>query len=63
MEREITQELVKWKTGKRRKQFCKRYVPTIGYKCTLKNIGEHICEQTRTVSLPLYLVWNWERYL
>lgn len=45
------------------KQFCKRYVPTIGYKCSLKNIGEHICEQTRTVSLPLYLVWNWERYL
>lgn len=44
-------------------QFCKRYVPATGYKISLKNIGESLCEQTRTISLPLYMVWNWERYL
>ena len=45
------------------KQFCKRYTPAIGYKISLKNIGENLCEQTRTISLPLYLVWNWKHYM
>ena len=44
-------------------QFCRRYAPTVGYKVSLKNIGENTIEQTRTVSLPLYLVWNWKQYL
>ena len=29
-------------------------------KISLKNIGESNIERTRTVSLPLYLVWNWK---
>ena len=45
------------------RQFCKRYSPEIGYKVSLKNIGENVCEQTRTVSLPLYMMWNWKCYL
>lgn len=45
------------------KQFCKRYAPAVGYKFSLKNIGESLCEQTRTISLPLYLVWNWKNYM
>ena len=44
------------------KQFCRRYMPKTGYKFSLKNIGENNCEQTRTISLPLYLVWNWKHY-
>lgn len=45
------------------KQFCKRYAPAVGYKFSLKNIGESLCEQTRTISLPLFLVWNWKNYM
>ena len=44
-------------------QFCKRYRPAMGFKCSLKNIGENMVEQTRTVSLPLYLMWNWKKYV
>ena len=44
-------------------EFCKRYALEVGYKISMKNIGESKIERTRTVSLPLYLVWNWKRYL
>ena len=44
-------------------QFCRRYASEVGYKISMKNIGENRIEQTRTVCLPLYLVWNWKRYL
>ena len=44
-------------------EFCKRYSLDVGYKISMKNIGESKIERTRTVSLPLYLVWNWKRYL
>ena len=44
-------------------EFCRRYSPEIGFKTSLKNIGEYDCEGCRTVSLPLYLLWNWKRYL
>lgn len=44
-------------------EFCKRYALEVGYKISMKNIGENRIERTRTVSLPLYLVWNWKRYL
>ncbi len=44
-------------------QFCKRYSPPVGFKLSLKNIGENLCESTRTISLPLWLAWNWKTYL
>lgn len=44
------------------KQFCKKYTPGTGYKLSLKNIAVNDCEGTRTVSLPLYLVWNMDFY-
>lgn len=44
-------------------QFCKRYSPPVGFKLSLKNIGENLCENTRTVSLPLWLAWNWKTYV
>ena len=44
------------------KQFCKKYQPEFGFKLSEKNIAENMCENTRTVSLPLYLGWNMEQY-
>ena len=40
------------------RQFCKKYQPKLGYKVSLKNIGKNTCEQTQTISLPLYLLWK-----
>lgn len=40
------------------RQFCKKYGPKTGYKVSLKNIAVNELEGTRTVSLPLYLMWN-----
>lgn len=45
------------------KQFCKLYAPPVGFKLSLKNIGENLCEGTRTISLPLWMAWNWKTYL
>lgn len=43
------------------RQFCKKYQPKLGYKLSLKNIGKNTCEQTQTISLPLYLLWKMEK--
>jgi predicted AAA+ superfamily ATPase len=44
------------------KQFCKKYQPEFGFKLSERNIAENMCEQTRTISIPLYLSWNMEHY-
>ena len=44
------------------RQFCKRYTPSIGFRLSMKNIGENECEGTKTISLPLWMLWNWSRY-
>lgn len=43
--------------------FCRRYMPETGFKLSLKNIAENMCEETKTFNLPLYLTWNMEHYL
>ena len=43
-------------------QFCKKYKPDLGLKLSLKNVGLNSVENTKTVSLPLYLLWQWEKY-
>lgn len=45
------------------KQFCKRFNPKTGFKLSLKNIAENLCENTKTISLPLYLSWNLKHYI
>ncbi len=40
------------------KLFCKKYRPQCGYKLSLKNLASYDCEGTKTVSLPLYLLWK-----
>lgn len=44
------------------KQFCKKYNPKSGFKLSLKNIAENTLFETKTISLPLYLLWNLEMY-
>lgn len=44
------------------KEFCRRYQPKTGIKTSLKNIGTFDCEGCRTLTLPLYLLWNWQFY-
>ena len=44
------------------KQFCKKYNPAKGIKLSSKNIGENLCENTPTFSIPLYLAWNIDAY-
>lgn len=43
--------------------FCKKYSPETGFKASLKNIGFHNTADTKTISIPLYLLWNLEYYL
>lgn len=38
--------------------YCKKYQPRIGYKLSLKNIAENICENTKTINLPLFMIWK-----
>lgn len=45
------------------KSFCKKNTPKTGFKISMKNIAENLCEKTRTVNLPLYLAWNLKSYL
>ena len=44
-------------------QFCKRFSPSMGFRFSMKNVGENLTEKTRTYSLPLYLLWKLDRYL
>ncbi len=44
------------------KQFCGKYSPSKGVKLSRKNIARNMCENTSTISLPLYLAWNMDEY-
>lgn len=44
-------------------QFCKKYEPSLGFKFSMKNVGNHKVENTLTYSIPLYMIWKLERYL
>lgn len=45
------------------RQFCKKYSIKKGFKVSMKNIAVNECENARTVSLPLFLLWNIDRYI
>ena len=45
------------------RQFCRKYAPPIGFKLSQKNIASNMCEETRTLSVPLYLAWSHGSYL
>ena len=44
-------------------QFCKKYNPKLGFKFSMKNVGENLVENTRTYSVPLYMIWRLKDYL
>ena len=44
-------------------QFCKMYRPPLGFKFSMKNVGDNRTEETLTYSLPLYLLWKLDQYL
>ncbi len=44
------------------RQYCKKYNPQMGFKFSLKNIGENDIEGTMTYSVPLYLIWMLKKY-
>lgn len=44
------------------KQFSKKYTPKVGFKTSLKNIASNMVNETNTISLPLYLLWNMDFY-
>ena len=42
--------------------FCKQYHIKTGFKISLKNLGTAMDEDTTTISLPLYMLWDLERF-
>ncbi|MCD8221495.1 MAG: DUF4143 domain-containing protein [Clostridiales bacterium] len=43
-------------------EYCKKYNPEIGFKLSLKNVGDNTVGKTDTISLPLYLIWMLKKY-
>ncbi len=43
--------------------YCKRYHPSIGFRLSMKNSEINQDDKTTTYSVPLYSVWNLEKYL
>ena len=46
--------------AKRYRTFCREYAPKVGFEILQNRIGESLCEGTKTITLPRYLVWNIE---
>ncbi len=44
-------------------QFCGKYVPDIGFKCSLKGLSVGVSGETTTVNLPLYMFYDFEKYV
>ena len=45
------------------RQYCKKYRPKAGFKFSMKNVGDHEVEETKTYSVPLYCIWRIKEYL
>ena len=45
------------------RQYCKKYHPKAGFKFSMKNVGDHEVEGTKTYSVPLYCIWRIMDYL
>ncbi len=41
---------------------CKHYKPAIGFRVSMKNLGESQRDATHEISLPLYLLWKISGY-
>jgi predicted AAA+ superfamily ATPase len=38
--------------------YCRQYKPVIGFRVSMKNVGENQRDATHEISLPLYLLWK-----
>ena len=45
------------------REYCKKYAPQIGFKFSMKNVGDNDVEGAKTYSVPLYLIWKIKKYL
>ncbi len=45
------------------KLFCSKYKPLTGFKLSEKNISENTIDETKALSIPLYLCWNINSFL
>ncbi len=43
-------------------QYCKKYHPELGFRISLKNVGDNQVETTHTIHLPLYLIGKIKEY-
>lgn len=43
--------------------FISRYSPKIGFKVSLKNVGDSLNKETIIYSLPLYMIWRIKEYI
>ena len=43
--------------------FCQTYGPEVGFRCSMKNAGVNQAGQTKTYSLPLYMLWRLDEYM
>lgn len=44
-------------------QFCRKYKPSLGFKFSMKNVGDSRIEETLAYSVPLYMIWKLGSYL
>ena len=44
------------------RQYCRKFNPPLGYKLSGRNIGENLCEKTKTYNIPLYMIWQIDYY-
>lgn len=44
------------------RQYCRKFNPPLGYKLSGRNIGENLCEKTKTYNIPLYMIWQIDCY-
>ena len=42
--------------------YCRKYKPALGFRVSLKNVGENQRDATHEISLPLYLLWKIGNY-
>jgi len=43
--------------------FCKKYKPDMGFRISMKNAGINQVEEVKTISLPLYMIWDIKHFL
>lgn len=43
--------------------FCKKYQPELGIRPSMKNYAVNFCENTKTIHMPLYMLWSLKKIM